>query len=85
MEIHQRRKPITQLAHELTPVIVGIIQYFHKFMTAGMRPVWNQLKNRWLKWVKWEKGLFKYASIRWLRVRYHEHPTLFTHWRLVQR
>ncbi|MFM9027942.1 MAG: reverse transcriptase domain-containing protein [Bacteroidota bacterium] len=84
MEIHKRRKPIAELARELNPVIEGIIQYFHKFWNAGMRPVWNQLNHRLLKWVKWEKGLFKYASLRWLRARYIEQPNLFAHWRLVQ-
>ena len=84
LEIHKRRKPIAHLARELNPVIEGIIQYYHKCWNAGMRPVWNQLKHRLLKWVKWEKGLFKYASILWLRARYNEQPTLFAHWRLVQ-
>jgi len=37
-----------------------------------------------LKWVKWEKGLYKYASLRWLRARYQENPGLFDHWKLVQ-
>lgn len=69
LEIHKRRKPIAYLARELNPVIEGIIQYYHKFWIAGMRPVWNQLNHRLLKWVKWEKGLFKYASLRWLRAR----------------
>lgn len=84
LEIHKRRKPIAYLARELNPVIEGIIQYYHKFWNAGMRPVWNQLNHPLLKWVKWEKGLFKYASLRWLRARYHEQPNLFAHWRLVQ-
>ena len=84
LEIHKRRKPIAHLARELNPLIEGIIQYYHKFWNAGMRPVWNQLNHRLLKWVKWEKGLFKYASLRWLRARYNEQPTLFAHWRLVQ-
>jgi group II intron reverse transcriptase/maturase len=84
MEIHKRRKPIALLARELNPVIEGIIQYFHKFWNAGMRPVWNQLNHRLLKWVKWEKGLYKYASLRWLRARYQENPGLFAHWKLVQ-
>jgi hypothetical protein len=61
-------------------VIEGIIQYVHKFWNAGMRPVWNQLNHRLLKW---EKGLYKYVSLRWLRARYRENPGLFTHWKLV--
>lgn len=84
LDIHKRRKPIEELARELNPVIEGIIQYFHKFWNAGMRPVWNQLNHRLLKWVKWEKGLFKYASLHWLRRQYRHNPNLFAHWRLVQ-
>jgi len=84
MEIHKRRKPIAHLVRERNPVIEGIIQYHLKCWHADMRPVWNQLNHRLLKWVTWEKGLFKYASIRWLRARYNEKPHLFTHWRLVQ-
>jgi RNA-directed DNA polymerase len=80
----QKRKPIAYLARELNPVIEGIFQNYHKFWNAGMRPVWNQLNHRLLKWVKWEKGLFKYASLSWLRALYHEQPTLFAHWRFVQ-
>jgi len=37
-----------------------------------------------LKWVKWEKGLFKYASLHWLRRHYRKNPRLFAHWRFVQ-
>jgi RNA-directed DNA polymerase len=84
LEIHKRRKPKEELARELNPVIEGIIQYFHKFWNAGMRPVWNQLNHRLLKWVKWEKGLFKYASLHGLRRHYRNNPQLFAHWRLVQ-
>jgi hypothetical protein len=35
-----------------------------------------------LKWVRWEKGLFKWAAIRYLRSKYKESPLLFEHWRL---
>jgi group II intron reverse transcriptase/maturase len=84
LAIHKRRKPIEELARELNPMIEGVIQYFHKFWNAGMRPVWNQLNHRLLKWVKWEKGLYKYASLRWLRQQYSRNPGLFAHWRLVQ-
>jgi len=82
-KIHMRRRPIEQIALELNPMIRGIINYFHKFENGSMRYVWNQLNARLLKWVKWEKGLYKYAAIRWLKAKYKENPTLFAHWRLV--
>jgi group II intron reverse transcriptase/maturase len=81
--IHKRRKPVEQIAKELNPMIRGIINYFHKFENGSMRYVWNQLNARLLKWVKWEKGLYKYAAIRWLKTKYKEQPNLFAHWRLV--
>ncbi len=84
MEIHKRRKPITELAQELNPIIEGLIGYYHKFWEGGMRDVWNQLNHRLLKWVKWEKGLYKYDSLHWLRRQYKVNPTLFAHWKLVQ-
>jgi group II intron reverse transcriptase/maturase len=84
MEIHKRRKPIAELARELNPLIKGLIGYYHKFWEGGMRDVWNQLNHRLLKWVKWEKGLYKYASLRWLRLQYKQNPGLFAHWILVQ-
>ena len=84
LEIHKWRKPIAELAKELNPIIEGIIRYYQKFWEGGMRDVWNQLNHRLLKWVKWERGLYKYASLRWLRERYKENPGLFAHWKLVQ-
>lgn len=81
--IHKRRKSIELIAKELNPMIRGIINYFHKFESDSMRYVWNQLNARLLKWVKWEKGLYKYAAIKWLKIKYKESPELFAHWRWV--
>jgi|SRR6267378_2950773 len=83
MEIHKRRKPIEELAKELKPVIQGIINYYGKFSVGHMRYIWNQLNARLLKWVKWEKGLYRMASLRWLQKKYRERPALFPHWKLV--
>lgn len=84
LEIHKRRIPIRELAQKLNPIIRGLIHYYHKFWQSGMRPVWNGLNHRLLKWVKWEKGLYKYASVRWLKQQYKANPCLFEHWKLVQ-
>ncbi len=84
MEIHKRRKPITELARELNTLIIGFIGYYHKFWEARMCDVWNQLNHRILRWVKWAKGLYKYASLRWLQAKYARNPVLFAQWRLVQ-
>jgi len=48
------------------------------------KEVWNQLNHRLRKWVKWEKGLYKWAAVRWLKQQYKSTPNLFDHWKLVQ-
>lgn len=83
MEIHKRRKPIEELAKDLNPVIKGLINYYHKFENKSMRKIWYHLNTRLLKWVKWEKGFYKYASLDYLRTKYKEKPDLFAHWLLV--
>lgn len=83
MGIHKRRVKVSALARWLNPIVRGIINYYHKFRRSDMREVWWQLNNRLLKWVKWEKGLYKYAAIRYLKTKYKENPNLFIHWGLV--
>ena len=84
MQIHKRRISLRELAHKLNPIIRGLINYYHKFWQAGMRQVWHGLNQRLLKWVKWEKGLYWNASLRWLKLQYKQTPHLFEHWKLVQ-
>ena len=83
MQIHKKRKTLEEVAKDLNPVIRGIINYYHKFRRSDMRDVWRQLNARLLKWVKWEKGLYKKANNRYLKTKYREHPNLFPHWLLV--
>ena len=83
LNIHKRRIPIEVIAKELHPIIQGIMNYYCKFSTNHTREVWNQLNTRLLKWVKWEKGLYKMASLRWLQRKYKESPLLFPHWQVV--
>lgn len=83
MPIHKRRKPLKEIAKLMNPVIRGVINYYHKFWDGHMYTVWYQLNQRLLKWVKWEKGLYKKAAVRWLRQQYKENPVLFPHWRFV--
>jgi RNA-directed DNA polymerase len=81
--IHKWRKPIELIALKLKPVIQGVINYYCRFWTAHTHHVWHQLNARLLKWVKWEKGLYKKAAVRWLKQKYKEQPRLFPHWQLV--
>ena len=81
--IHKWRKPIEEIALKLKPVIQGVMNYYCKFWTAHTHYVWYQLNARLLKWVKWEKGLYKRAAIKWLKQKYKEKPRLFPHWQLV--
>lgn len=84
VEAIKEQHTLSELAQKLNPNIRGLINYYHKFWQAGMRPVWNGLNHRLLKGVKWEIGLYKYASVRWLKRQYKESPGLFEHWKLVQ-
>jgi len=59
------------------------MNYYCKFWSNHTRYVWNQLNMRLLKWVKWEKGLYKMAAVRWLKNKYREKANLFYHWKLV--
>jgi hypothetical protein len=80
--IHKWRKPIEEIALKLKPVIQGVMNYYCKFWTAHTYKVWQQLNARLLKWVKWEKGLYK-TAVKWLKQKYKEKPRLFPHWQLV--
>ncbi len=83
MNLHKRRKTLEEIAKEINPVLRGIINYYHKFWEDDMRIVWYQLNARLLKWVKWEKDLYKMASVKYLKTKYKEQPNLFAHWLLV--
>ena len=83
MNIHKRRKTIEEIAREINPVLRGIINYYHKFRKSDLQNVWRQLNERLLKWIKWEKGLYKKASVRYLKTKHKEKPDLFLHWLLV--
>jgi group II intron reverse transcriptase/maturase len=82
LKIHKKRKTIEQVAKEINPIIRGIINYYHKFRKSDMTNVWRQLNERLLKWVKWEKDLYKKASVRYLKTKHKENPDLFAHWSL---
>lgn len=82
--IHKRRISVEVLARELNPVIRGVINYYCKFWSYHTRELWNQLNKRLQKWVKWEKGLYKFASVGWLKQQYMKRPDLFAHWKLVR-
>jgi len=83
MNLHKRRKSLEEIAKEINPVLRGIINYYHHFWDHDMRNVWKQLDARLLKWVKWEKDLYKMASVRYLKTKRKEIPNLFAHWLLV--
>ena len=83
LNIHKRRTTIESLAKELSPIIRGMMNYYHKFVDSTMHFVWHQLNVRLLKWVRWEKGLYKKASMKWLHQKYKTNPRLFPHWQLV--
>jgi group II intron reverse transcriptase/maturase len=83
LNIHKRRTTLEEIAKTMNPILRGIINYYHKFRKNDLQNVWRQLNERLLKWVKWEKRLYKKASIRYLKTKYKERPNLFLHWLLV--
>lgn len=84
MEIHKRRKRLEEIAKLLNPMIRGMDNYYQKLRGEQIRYVWNQLNARLLKWVKWEKGLYKMGAVRWLKSQFKRQPNLFYHWKWVQ-
>lgn len=82
--LHKQRVSVEELAKEINPVIRGVINYYCKFWTAHTYTLWNQLNKRLQKWVRWQKGLYIFASIRWLQKKYRYSPDLFAHWKLVR-
>lgn len=83
LKIHKWRKSIEAIAAELNPIIRGIRNYYCNTWSGHTHYLWRQLNERLLKWVQWEKGLYKKAALNWLRKRYRESPRLFAHWELV--
>lgn len=83
LRIHRWRKSIEELSRALNPVIRGVMNYYCEFWSYHTHHLWRQLNQRLLKWVKWEKGLFKRAAVKWLQQKYRERPNLFAHWKLV--
>lgn len=81
--IHKWRGSIEELAQELNPVIRSVMNYYGKFWSYHTQVLWTQLNTRLKKWVKWEKRLYKMASVKWLKKKYEERPNLFAHWKLV--
>ncbi len=83
LNIHKRRTTLEEIAKMMNPILRGIINYYHKFRKSDLQNVWRQLNERLLKWVKWEKGLYKKASVRYLKTKHKGKPNLFLHWLLV--
>jgi hypothetical protein len=40
-------------------------------------------RQKLMKWVQWEKGLYVMTSVRWLKKKHKENPNLFPHWAMV--
>lgn len=83
LNVHKRRTTLEEIAKMMNPILRGIINYYHKFRKSDLQNVWRQFNERLLKWVKWEKGLYKKASVRYLKTKHKEKPDLFLHWLLV--
>lgn len=83
MQLHKRRISLEALSKLLNPITRGVGNYYCKVWSNHTRVIWNQLNRRLWKWVKWEKGLYAYSALYWLRRKYKEKPNLFYHWKYV--
>ena len=77
------RKPIEYIAKTLRPMLSGVINYYGKFSPWAMSRLWFWLNTKLIKWVMWEKRLYKLDALRWLKLKWKESPFLFPHWALV--
>jgi hypothetical protein len=73
------RRSIEALAQELNPVIQGVMNYYCKFWSYHTHYLWHQLNKRLKKWVKWEKGLYKMASVQWLKEEAWKRDRTYSH------
>ena len=74
---------LSTLQHNYIPLLTGVINYYWKFSKRKMNNLWRGLNAKLIKWVRWEKRLYKLDAIRWLKLKWKEKPTLFPHWTLV--
>ncbi len=81
--LHKRRKSIEEIARWLNPFLRGVYGYYCKIWYGHMYRFWIALNQRLLKWLRWEKGLYMKAGIRYLQVKYKENPGLFYRWKWV--
>jgi len=83
LKIHKMRCKIQDIADKLNPILDGEINYYCKFMAKKTNHLWYMVNQMLIKWVKWQKGLSKKESIKWLKTKWKEAPKLFVHWKLV--
>ena len=83
MRLHRWRKTIDTIAIELRPMLRGVINYYCKYSRWETYKLWRGINARLLKWVKWDKRLYKKDAVKWLRMKWKEKPELFPHWILV--
>ena len=83
MNIHKWFTTLEQIAHEINPVIRGIINYYNKFQRQALWRILYKLNVRLRKWAKRVKRLHSIEAYKYLRTKYRENPLLFVHWQLV--
>lgn len=83
LQIHKRRKSLIEIAKTLNPITRGVINYYCKVWSNHTRELWYHLNCRLIKWLKWEKGLFRKRAVGWLKNQYKQNPNLFYHWRIA--
>ena len=56
MKIHKMGTSIESVSTKLSQIIRGIMNYYCKIWSGHTFGLWQQLNDRLIKWVKWEKG-----------------------------
>ena len=82
--IHLRSgRSIEDISRSINPVVRGWINYYGRYFSSALSPIWYQLNNALRKWArrKYKKlrGRWRKAA-QWLRRIARREPGLFAHW-----
>ena len=85
--LHQRsRSTLSDLAHEINPIVRGWINYYGRFYPSKLVYSLNRINDYLVRWTEWKRKRYRG---RWMQARramrraYQTQPALFAHWRLV--
>ena len=81
-------RSIEDISRSINPVVRGWINYYGRYFSSALSPIFYQLNNALRKWAmrKYKKlrGSWRRAA-RWLRYIARREPGLFAHWQFRNR